>query len=216
MQGSTVDNKSQIANAKLAEGIASEQEAVEQVGHHGHPDHRMFGLYIFLVSDSMTFLGFFAALLIYRAIMPVWPPEGMPEFELLIPLINTSILVASSFVMHEGQKALKKDDVKGLQKWFGITAAMGAIFLAGQVYEYSHAEFGLTTNLLASCFYVLTGFHGLHVMTGVLLILCVLWRSREAGHYSSGSHFGVEAAEIYWHFVDVIWLVLFVLVYLLN
>jgi cytochrome c oxidase subunit 3 len=209
MQGSTVDNKSQIA-------IASEQEAVGQVEHHEHPDFRMIGLYIFLISDSMTFIGFFAALLIYRAIMPVWPPEGMPEFELLIPIINTAILVTSSFVMHEGQKALKQDNIRGLQKWFGITAAMGAVFLAGQVYEYSHAEFSLTTNLLASCFYVLTGFHGLHVMTGVLLILCVLWRSREPGHYSSGSHFGVEAAEIYWHFVDVIWLVLFVLVYLIN
>lgn len=214
MQGSTVDNKSQIANAKLAKGIASEQEAAHE--HHGHPDHRLFGLYIFLVSDSMTFIGFFAALLIYRAIMPVWPPEGMPELELLIPLINTSILVASSFVMHEGQKALKKDDIKGLQLWFSLTVAMGAVFLAGQIYEYSHAEFGLTTNLFASCFYVLTGFHGLHVLTGVLLILSVLWRSREAGHYSSGNHFGVEAAEIYWHFVDVIWLVLFVLVYLIN
>ena len=209
MQGSTVDSKSQIA-------IASEQEAPEH-GHHEHPDFRMIGLYIFLVSDSMTFLGFFAALLIYRAIMPVWPPEGMPEFELLIPIVNTAILVASSFVMHEGQKALKENnDVKGLQKWFGITAAMGAVFLLGQVYEYSHAEFGLTDNLLASCFYVLTGFHGLHVLTGVLLIVCVLWRSREKGHYSSSSHFGVEAAEIYWHFVDVIWLVLFVLVYLIN
>ena len=119
--------------------------------------------------------------------------------------------------MHEGQKALKENnDVKGLQKWFGITAAMGAVFLMGQVYEYSHAEFGLTDNLLASCFYVLTGFHGLHVLTGVLLIVCVLWRSREDGHYSSSSHFGVEAAEIYWHFVDAIWLVLFVLVYLIN
>jgi cytochrome c oxidase subunit 3 len=214
MQGSTVDNKSQIANAKLAEGIAFEQEAEQ--GHHGHPDHRMFGLYIFLVSDSMTFIGFFAALLIYRAIMPVWPPEGTSELELLVPIINTSILVASSFVMHEGQKALKNGNVKGLQKWFAITAAMGALFLAGQAYEYFHAEFGLTTNLFASCFYVLTGFHGLHVLTGVLLILSVLWRSRESGHYSSSSHFGVEAAEIYWHFVDVIWLVLFVLVYLIN
>ena len=214
MQGSTVDNKSQIANAKLAEGIASEQEV--ELGHHGHPDHRMFGLYIFLVSDSMTFIGFFAALLIYRAIMPVWPPEGTPELELLVPIINTSILVASSFVMHEGQKALKNGNVKGLQTWFAITAAMGAVFLAGQAYEYFHAEFGLTTNLFSSCFYVLTGFHGLHVLTGVLLILSVLWRSRESGHYSGSSHFGVEAAEIYWHFVDVIWLVLFVLVYLIN
>lgn len=208
MQGSTVDNKSQIA-------IASEQEAAAH-GHHEHPDFRMIGLYIFLVSDSMTFIGFFAALLIYRAIVPVWPPAGTPELELLIPIVNTAILVASSFVMHQGQAALKKDDIKGLQTWFGITAAMGAVFLLGQGYEYFHAEFGLTTNLFSSCFFVLTGFHGLHVMTGVLLILCVLWRSRETGHYSSNSHFGVEAAEIYWHFVDVIWLVLFVLVYLIN
>lgn len=207
MQGSTVNNKSQIA-------IASEQEAAHE--HHGHPDYRMIGLYIFLVSDSMTFLGFFAALLIYRATMPIWPPEGTPELELLIPIINTAILVSSSFVMHEGQKALKNNDVQGLQKWFAITAVMGALFLAGQGYEYFHAEFGLTTNLFSSCFFVLTGFHGLHVMTGVLLILAVLWRSRQGGHYSSSSHFGVEAAEIYWHFVDVIWLVLFVLVYLIN
>ncbi|MGV2828417.1 cytochrome c oxidase subunit 3 [Myxosarcina sp. GI1(2024)] len=205
MQGTALDNQSQIA-------IDSHQEA----SHHGHPDHRMFGVYVFLVSDSMTFLGFFAALLIYRATMPIWPPEGMPELELLVPIINTSVLVASSFVMHRGQTALKNDDVRGLQVWFGLTALMGAIFLGGQAYEYFNAEFGLTSNLFASCFYVLTGFHGLHVTVGVLLILSVLWRSRKSDRYSSRSHFGVEAAEIYWHFVDVIWLVLFVLVYLIN
>ena len=206
MQSSTVDNNTQIA-------IEAHQDGTD---HHGHPDYRMFGVYVFLLSDSMAFLGFFAALLIYRATMPIWPPEGMPELELLVPIINTSILVASSFVMHRGQTALKNDDIKGLQTWFGITAVMGLLFLGGQAYEYFNAEFSLTTNLFASCFYVLTGFHGLHVMTGVLLILSVLWRSRESGHYSSKSHFGVEAAEIYWHFVDVIWLVLFVLVYLIN
>ena len=206
MQSSAIDSQTQVA-------VESHQSAVD---HHGHPDHRMFGLYVFLVSDSMTFIGFFAALLIYRAIMPVWPPEGTPEIELLIPIINTVILVTSSFVMHRGQKALKSNDVKGLQLWFAITAAMGVVFLSGQGYEYLHAEMGLTTNLFSSCFYVLTGFHGLHVLTGVLLILSVLWRSRQAGHYTSTSHFGVEAAEIYWHFVDVIWVVLFVLVYLIN
>ncbi len=206
MQSSAIDSQTQVA-------VESHQSAA---GHHGHPDHRMFGLYVFLVSDSMTFIGFFAALLIYRAIMPVWPPEGTPEIELLIPIINTVILVTSSFVMHRGQKALKSNDVKGLQLWFAITAAMGLVFLSGQGYEYLNAEMGLTTNLFSSCFYVLTGFHGLHVLTGVLLILSVLWRSRQEGHYTSTSHFGVEAAEIYWHFVDVIWLVLFVLVYLIN
>ncbi|HHP7230201.1 MAG TPA: heme-copper oxidase subunit III [Xenococcaceae cyanobacterium] len=203
MQSSAV-NESQVV-------IDSHQE----IAHHGHPDHRMFGVILFLVADSMTFIGFFAAFLIYRSIMPAWPPEGTPELELLVPIINTAILVSSSFVMHKGQVALKKNDIKGLQLWFGITAAMGLAFLLGQSYEYFHAEFGLTTNLFASCFYALTGFHGLHVTVGVLLILAVLWRSRTEGHYSSSSHFGVEAAEIYWHFVDVIWLILFILVYLL-
>ena len=204
MQSSAV-NESQVV-------IDSHQES----DHHGHPDHRMFGVVLFLIADSMTFIGFFAAFLIYRTIMPVWPPEGTPELELLIPIINTAVLVASSFVMHKGQVALKNNDIKGLQLWFAITAVMGIAFLCGQGYEYFHAEFGLTTNLFASCFYALTGFHGLHVTVGVLLILSVLWRSRTEGHYSSSSHFGVEAAEIYWHFVDVIWLVLFILVYLLQ
>jgi cytochrome c oxidase subunit III len=203
MQSSAVNN-SQV--------VIDSHQAPE---HHGHPDYRMFGVILFLIADSMTFIGFFAAFLIYRAIMPVWPPEGTPELELLIPIINTAVLVTSSFVMHKGQVALKNNDIKGLQLWFGITAAMGLAFLMGQGYEYFHAEFGLKTNLFASCFYVVTGFHGLHVTVGVLLILSVLWRSRTEGHYSSSSHFGVEAAEIYWHFVDVIWLVLFVLVYLL-
>ena len=125
------------------------------------------------------------------------------------------ILIASSFVMHKGQTAIKKNDEAGLRLWLGITAVMGAVFLAGQLYEYFHLEMGLTTNLFASCFYVLTGFHGLHVTFGLMLILAVLWRSRTSGHYSSSSHFGVEAAELYWHFVDVVWIILFILVYLL-
>ena len=184
-------------------------------GHGGHPDHRLFGIALFLVAESSIFMGLFAAFLIYRTVVPVWPPEGTPELELLLPGINTIILVTSSFVMHKGQDAIKKNDVSGLQLWFGITAVMGIIFLIGQMYEYFHLEMGLTTNLFASSFYALTGFHGLHVSFGLLLTLAVLWRSRTPGHYSSDSHFGVEAAELYWHFVDVIWIILFILVYLL-
>ncbi len=186
-----------------------------EVSHGGHHDYRVFGLVLFLMAESAIFLGLFSAYLIYRSVVPVWPPEGTPERELLLPSINTIILISSSFVMHKGQDAIKKNDLSGLQLWFGITAAMGIVFLAGQLYEYYHLEMGLTTNLFASCFYVLTGFHGLHVTFGLLLILAVLWRSRQKGHYSSQSFFGVEAAELYWHFVDVVWIILFILVYLL-
>jgi cytochrome c oxidase subunit 3 len=191
-----------------------EQES--KTSHHQHPDHRMFGLVVFLIAESMIFFGLFSAYLIYLNVMPQWPPEGTPELELLLPGINTIVLVSSSFVMHRGQSAIRNNDLKGLQVWFGITALLGAIFLGGQLYEYAHTGFGLSDNLFTSCFYVLTGFHGLHVTAGLLFILAVLWRSRKSGHYSSAKHFGVEASELYWHFVDVIWIILFVLVYILS
>ncbi len=183
--------------------------------HAEHPDHRVFGLLMFLVAEGCLFLGLFMAYLAYRLTAPVWPPEGTPERELLLPGINTAILLSSSWVIHQAKPAIQANNVKGLRLWFALAALMGAIFLAGQLYEYSHLEFGLTTNLFASAFYVLTGFHGLHVAAGLLFILAVLWRSLKPGHYSAQRHFGVEAAEIYWHFVDGVWIVLFILLYLL-
>ncbi|MFM7426850.1 MAG: heme-copper oxidase subunit III [Elainella sp.] len=189
--------------------------AAETNGHAEHPDHRLFGLLVFLAAESMIFLGLFMAYLTFRAVYPSWPPEGTPERELLLPGLNTLILIGSSFVIHQADRAIKQSDVGGLRKWFGITAAMGTLFLVGQLYEYSNLEFGLTTNLYASSFYVLTGFHGLHVFLGLCLILAVLWRARQTTHYSSAHHFGVEAAELYWHFVDVVWIILFILLYLL-
>jgi cytochrome c oxidase subunit 3 len=206
MQGSTIDPTQAELNYHH-EGAATSHEA--------HPDHRIFGIIVFLVAEGMIFAGLFLAYLTFRLMNPAWPPDGTPERELLLPGINTVILIASSFVIHNGDAAIKKNDVKGLRLWFAITAVMGIVFLCGQLYEYNHLEFGLKTNIYASSFYVLTGFHGLHVLFGLCLILAVLWRSLKSGHYSNQSHFGIEAAEIYWHFVDVIWIVLFLLLYLL-
>jgi cytochrome c oxidase subunit 3 len=207
MQGSTIDN------TKTAMGYQA-QEMSAHGEHEEHPDLRLLGVIVFLVGESMIFLGLFSAYLIFRAESPVWPPDGI-ERELLLPGINTLILITSSFVMNKGTAAIKKNDQAGLRTWYIITALMGAAFLAGQIFEYSNLEFGLTTNVYASSFYVLTGFHGMHVTFGVLLILGVLFRGRKDGHYTKESHFGPEAAEIYWHFVDVIWIVLFLLLYIL-
>jgi cytochrome c oxidase subunit III len=190
-------------------------EATAHDAHGEHPDHRLLGLIVFLVAEGMIFGGLFVAYLTFRAVTPNWQPEGSPKPELLLPSINTIILIASSFVIHNADTAIKKNDLKGLRTWFLATVAMGSLFIGAQLYEYFHLEFGLRTNVFASTFYVLTGFHGLHVLFGLVLMLGVLWRSLKPGHYSSTSHFGVEAAEIYWHFVDVIWIVLFVLLYLL-
>ncbi|MBW4625429.1 MAG: cytochrome c oxidase subunit 3 [Brasilonema octagenarum HA4186-MV1] len=183
--------------------------------HEEHPDLRVLGLLVFLASESLMFGGFFASYLFFRGITEVWPPEGT-EVELLLPAINTIILVSSSFVIHLGDTAIKKNDVQGMQKWYKITAIMGAIFLVGQVIEYLSLGYGLTTNVFSNCFYLMTGFHGLHVLVGVLLILGVVWRSRRPGHYSDTKHTGIAMAEIYWHFVDIIWIVLFTLLYILT
>ncbi len=206
MQGSTVDSAQTGLNI----------EGTAHADHHGHPDYRMFGVLVFLCAESMIFLGLFIAYITFKLVNPEWPPEGTPELELALPSINTIILISSSFVIHRADTDIKQNNVKGMQLWFAITAAMGAVFLVGQIYEYSHLEFGLTTNLFASTFYVLTGFHGLHVFVGLLLMLAVLWRSRQQAHYSKANHFGIEATELYWHFVDVIWIILFVLLYLLS
>lgn len=208
MTGSTLDPAKTALNYHHAD---------ETVVAHGaeHPDYRIFGVIVFLIAEGMIFMGLFVAYFAFRAVAPTWPPEGTPELELLLPGINTIILISSSFVIHNADTAIKQNNVQGLRTWFGLTALMGAVFLAGQLYEYFHLEFGLTSNLFASTFYVLTGFHGLHVAFGLILILAVLWRSLKQGHYSHEHHFGVEAAEIYWHFVDVIWIILFLLLYIL-
>lgn len=207
MQGSTVSTDPNYAEASApVAAVASHEE---------HPDLRVWGLLTFLFSESLMFGGFFAAYLFLRGVSAQWPPEGT-EVELLLPAINTVILVSSSFVIHLGDAAIKKDDVKGLRTWYIVTALMGAIFLAGQVYEYKTLGYGLASNVFANCFYLMTGFHGLHVFVGLLLILGVLWRSRRPNHYSASKHTGVEMAEIYWHFVDIIWIILFSLIYILT
>ena len=210
MQGSTIDASENILNTSVS------TEGTTAIEHHEeHPDLRVLGLLTFLASESLMFGGFFATYLILRGGAAVWPPEGT-EIEILLPTINTIILISSSFVIHRGDTAIKNNDVSGMRLWYVVTALMGAIFLAGQIYEYMTLGYGLTTNIFANSFYLMTGFHGLHVFIGLLLILGVLWRSRRPGHYSATKHVGIEMAEIYWHFVDIIWIFLFTLLYILS
>ena len=190
----------------------SQQEASEAHEHHG--DFRMFGLATFLVADGMTFAGFFAAYLTFRAVNPL-PSGATYELEMVLPTINTLLLLISSFTFHRAGAAMKRNQRALGQRWLLISAALGFAFLAGQMKEYFELPFGLTDNLYASTFYALTGFHGLHVTLGALMILIVWFQAREPGRFTPSDHFGLAAAELYWHFVDVIWVVLFGLLYLL-
>jgi len=179
-----------------------------------HEDFRMFGLIIFLVADGMTFAGFFAAYLTYKAVNPL-PSGSIYELELLIPTINTILLLISSATFHKAGKSLINKNNSESQKWLLITAFLGITFLVCQLFEYFHLPFGLTDNLFASTFYALTGFHGLHVTLGTLMILIISWQTRvNGGRVTFENMFPLEAVELYWHFVDGIWVILFIILYL--
>tara|TARA_Y100000589_G_scaffold292445_1_gene296593 strand:- start:336 stop:938 length:603 start_codon:yes stop_codon:yes gene_type:complete len=179
-----------------------------------HEDLRMFGLIIFLIADGMTFAGFFAAYLTYKAVNPL--PEGaLYELELAIPTLNTILLLISSATFHKAGKALINRNNKTTQKWLLITAFLGITFLGCQLYEYFSLPFSLTDNLFASIFYALTGFHGLHVTLGTLMILIISWQTRiNGGRVTHKNMYPLEAVELYWHFVDGIWVILFIILYL--
>ena len=197
----------------MATGTATSAGPAEAQPHH-HPDLRMFGLATFLVADGMTFAGFFAAYLTFKAVNPL--PEGNSyELELLLPTINTVLLVISSFTFHKAGKECRANKLAAARNWLLVTGALGLAFLGGQMVEYFTLPFGLTDNLFASTFYALTGFHGLHVTLGAICIAIVAFQTRPGGVITAENHFGLEAAELYWHFVDGIWVVLYGIIYLL-
>ncbi|MBW4628724.1 MAG: heme-copper oxidase subunit III [Brasilonema octagenarum HA4186-MV1] len=191
-------------------------EELQHSGHeHTHDEEgsKMFGFIVFLLSETFIFLGFFTAYIVYKTTVPDWLPPGISGLEIKDPAINTVILVSSSFVIYLAERALVRHDLMKFRQFLALTIAMGTYFLVGQAIEWSHLSFGFTTGVFGGMFYLLTGFHGLHVLTGVLLQIIVFGRSFIPGNYDTG-HFGVNATSLFWHFVDVIWIVLFVLIYI--
>lgn len=135
-----------------------------------------------------------------------------------LPLLNTLILVTSSITLTLSHKALKYDKRKQTIYWLAATVALGAIFLFFQIEEYieaySHLNLTLDSGIYGSIFFLMTGFHGLHVLLGGIILFVVLMRLIK-GHFSAHDHFGYEAGAWYWHFVDVVWIMLFVFVYVI-
>jgi cytochrome c oxidase subunit 3 len=180
--------------------------------HHEEENHTLFGFIVFLLSESVIFLSFFVGYTVYKTTTLDWLPAGVEGLEVREPLINTIVLVSSSFVIYVAERFLHKDNLWGFRIFWLLTMAMGSFFLYGQAVEWMGLPFGFTDGLFGGTFYLLTGFHGLHVMTGVLLQGIMLGKSFIPGNYEGGEE-GVVATSLFWHFVDVIWIVLFILLY---
>lgn len=176
-------------------------------------DNLTFGFPVFLLSESIIFVSFFVTYALLRWKNPNWFPTGVTGLDIPRAAINTVILVSSSVVIYFAERALDRHKVIKFRRLWLLTAVLGVIFLIGQVIEWRNMPFGLDAGLAGATFYLLTGFHGLHVLTGVILLLYMYFRSLVPGNYNVG-HRGVSAVSLFWHFVDVIWIVLFVLLYI--
>jgi cytochrome c oxidase subunit 3 len=171
------------------------------------------GVVVWLASELMFFAGLFAAYFTLRGANDVWPPEDV-ELATARTAVATVVLVASSGAMHLAVVAARRDDRRGAAVWLGITALMGAVFLTNQVLEYAEANFQIDDHAYGSIFYLMTGFHGLHVLGGLLFMgaiaALIVGRSRAPAHET------VEVCAYYWHFVDVVWVAMFATIYLIR
>jgi len=188
--------------------------------------HHRYGMILFIASEVMFFVAWFWAYF-NSALFPadpvhfarealfggVWPPKDIQTFDPWhLPLFNTLILLTSGTTVTWAHHALLEGDRKGLKYGLILTIALGALFSCVQAFEYSHAAFGFKGNIYGATFFMATGFHGFHVLVGTIFLLVCLFRTY-AGHFTPKQHLGFEFAAWYWHFVDVVWLFLFCVIY---
>jgi cytochrome c oxidase subunit III len=178
------------------------------------PTPLAIGVVVWLSSELMFFSGLFAAWFTLRASTSPWPPVGV-ELAKGRTAAATAVLIASSFTMHGAVKAGERDDRPGAIRWLGLTALLGALFLTNQGIEYHDAAFSISSHAYGSAFYLMTGFHGLHVLGGLLFMGAV---ASTIGGSTSKAPAGpaVEVCAYYWHFVDVVWVAMFATIYLLS
>jgi cytochrome c oxidase subunit 3 len=188
----------------------------------GKSSHGKVGMWMFLVTDAYTFAGFLLGYGILRSKDPNWP---VPSHYLGIGLSSaaTFLLICSSVTMVLAQMAGEQKQIKKMLTLLLVTAAGGALFLGIQAYEYTHLMHGqgmTFTNfmhgppLFASSFFIITGFHGFHVFSGVVYLLIMAWRTF-IGKYDDGNVNQIEICGLFWHFVDLVWILVFTLIYLI-
>ena len=199
------------------------RDVVIEAEHQGHHTpvvqiHHRYGMTLFIASEVMFFVAWFWAyfdvsLFPNEFVGNVWPPKDIETFDPWdIPLINTLVLLLSGTTVTWAHHALQHNDRRDFIMGLSITVMLGVLFTALQAFEYQHAHFGFSDGIYPSVFFMATGFHGFHVIVGTIFLFVCLMRGMQ-GQFTAETHFGFEAAAWYWHFVDVVWLFLFVAIY---
>lgn len=186
-----------------------------------------FAMWLFIAQDAMGFVGLMSAYIVLRSShegaewRPTigdygWSEPGLPPLDPILTGVNTFILILSSFTMVLALDRIQRGNQAGLKKYLAATAGLGALFLGIQVYEYGHLmQMGMHmfAHPYAATFFMCTAFHGCHVLGGVIYLTCILVGALR-GKYTAANHSPVELAGLFWHFVDLVWIILFTIIYL--
>jgi cytochrome c oxidase subunit 3 len=171
------------------------------------------GIVLFLGSELMFFSSLFGTYYTLRAQNTTWTP---PDIKVdALRLLSTSILIASSGTMQMAAHRIKQGRVASMKRWIWLTFLMGSAFLGFQAHEWMTVPFKISSGAYGSTFFAMTGFHGLHVFAGLVIMMVILGRAA-TGAYSGEEHAGVEVATYYWHFVDVVWIGLFTTIFVIR
>ncbi len=208
----------------MSHSVAAYEPALEAHAHHhpvydydsGPPVERgKFAIWLFLATEVMFFSGLIGTYIVLRSAADDWP-NPQDRLAVDITAFNTFVLITSSWLMVKALFAGKRGDRAGIVKWLAATILGGSLFVGIQVYEYFQLYFEGArprSDIFWSTFYICTGFHGFHVVVGVIWLICA-WISALRGKYTIDNHLGLELAGLYWHFVDLVWVLLFTIIYL--
>lgn len=189
--------------------------AVSEERVHREMSGPILGMVLFVASEAMFFAAFFGAYFTIRSSSSTWPPKGIPHLKIDVATVLTVILVSSSVVLQIGIRAIRTGRPRRALLLLGVTIALGVSFLGLQLYDYSQLGFGVKDGTFGTLFYVMTGLHMAHVFGGVIFLSLALGEG-VSGLLSRTRYEPLEAGAIYWHFVDVVWLCLFTVFYLLT
>jgi cytochrome c oxidase subunit 3/cytochrome o ubiquinol oxidase subunit 3 len=196
--------------------MSSQVAAPEVHDHHDVRPIRKAAMWVFLGSECMFFGSMIATFLLYRNNTGEGP--GSEIFDIPFTSASSFVLLMSSLTMVLAHNAFEKRDARGTRIWLAATALLGTTFLAGQIFEFTefaHKGLTLSTSSFGSSFFMLTGFHGAHVAIGVLMLMAMFFLSLD-GRLHDDKGLNVELVGLYWHFVDIVWIVIFTVVYLLQ
>ena len=197
--------------------IAHDEHVHESTG----IETRKLAMWIFLSSEFMFFGALITNYFLFKGRVGYTAPYPSEVFDIPFTSVSSFVLLMSSLTMVLADHAIHRDDQRSTRTWVVATALLGMVFLAGQVFEFTgfvqhDPPMKISTNPAASAFFTLTSFHGLHVLVGVIMLLTLAGTSMRRGRLSTTSGLSLESVALYWHFVDIIWIVIFTVVYLIK